>query len=262
MKKLIIFFAIVIGCTEFATSQITGGGVATPQSSEPETQTVSPDLDPVWGRSKYFTFQYSAPRKELKEDPIEYTGSGIPWGLKAGLGFNMGKVYYLNQIDFTQIGLPDGFKLGIDVTYIGVSVMWGKGEYADYDYSYNSLYLGVYDKVGPEISYNVIDKLIVGVNFTFQPSFAYYLIDQYYETTYYDSYYGYTYSESDDDLVQGIAFKLRKGFGLSARYDRFRVGLEWSWGDPKNVSLDDNYETIGEYDLSSSRFDFQFGWAL
>jgi hypothetical protein len=268
MKKVILISLLSIFVLTGINAQITGGGTNT--QTQPNVQ--KKGKKGVFGNHFYITLAYASAKGDfgtsINRDVRQTQNFGYG-GMGKGTSFKIGSLFYFNNLDFTQLGLPEGFRLGLDANYFGVSVCysldpWDLDPFDDATIFFNT-------KIGPTLSYNVIDRLVVDFRFTFQPTFVVYsnierindLVDS----------YGY-YHESSF----GTAFKLRKGLGLYARYKPIIFGFELSWG--KLQFKDFNYRLFSGYDcnsygcdaettmyysetiLKSTRLDIVFGFAF
>ncbi len=235
MKKLILSLIIICIGTIASNAQITGGG----NDKSKKGSTVTNDVFSNYG---YITFNRSYAIGDFGKE-VNYL-SGIVNGkgnMNKGLGINIGKLYYINSID-----LIEELRFGIDWTIIS----W------DFVYAHNNDDIDMFStatnffasKIGPTISYNPIDKLIIDGKLTIQPTLI--LMNQ---------------SFDNDSYLHGSAFKFRTGLSVNTRYKSFMLGFEMSFGKT-NMELNNyddlNGDTNVKTEIPTTRFDLVFGLAF
>jgi hypothetical protein len=164
-------------------------------------------------------------------------------GMSKGIGLNIGRIFYFNNVDLAQIGIPNS-KLGIDWTFID----WGfsLADESGYDDIADEASHIVGTKVGPVYSYSPIDKLVVDLAITLMPSIVTY-----------HNYISNSYMYSN-----GYAF--RKGLAIQARYNNIvSLGFDLSWGKANIFGYyydDNNWEDIQfEIEMPTGKFALTLG---
>lgn len=235
MIRILLSAFILFSIVFTSTAQITGGGKE--KSKAPQAK----KSDDLFANSGYMTFVRSSANGSFGQEASSTTDilSGVG-NMNKGFGINFGKQYYINSID-----VLDGLKFGVDWTYLSWTYLLAHNSESIVDEA--SHFIGV--KVGPTASYNPIDKLIVNLKFTFQPTYL--LVSNSLNVP--DGFGGTT-----KEYFIGTAFKVRTALGLYVRYKPFILGFESSWGNPK-ITYDD-YST--ETKMATSRFDLVFGFGF
>jgi len=247
MKKLILLILLVSGGLYTVKAQITGGGT---EKSEPAAAAVQKKA--VFKNSFYITFAKATAKGDFAKEVLNQADiEGGNGGMSKGYGLNIGQVFYFNKLDLAKIGLPDNLKVGLDVTYLSGLACFAPNPEGTSGLSQDFRTIFSAMKIGPLISYNPIDKLIVDLKITFQPTSANY------ENTYITGY-NTEFGTVEYNNVGSTFFTLRKGFGLYARYKPLVMGFESSWGKMDFISTYDD----AAVKLKSNRFDFVLGFAF
>ncbi len=235
MIKILLSTFILLATVATSMAQITGGGKEKSQTAKTKP------TNEIFDNSGYITFVRSSATGSFGQEASSTTDllAGIG-DMDKGFGVNLGTQYYINSID-----VLDGLKFGVDWTYLSWTYLMAYNSESIVDEA--SHFVGM--KIGPTVSYNPIDKLIVDLKFTFQPTYI--GISNSLQVP--DGFGGF-----DTEYFLGAAFKTRTALGLYVRYKPFILGFESSWGTP--TFSYENYST--ETNLSTSRFDLVFGFGF
>jgi hypothetical protein len=217
-------------------AQLTGGG-----KKENVKKGGSTEKD-VFDNSFYWTFSRASATGNFALNANNYEdfikGKG---GMGKGVGTSIGSIFYLNSIDFN-----DQIKVGIDVTYLSWVMLFDPYEKTAADASTHFFSM----KVGPLVSYNPTDRLLIDMKVTLQPTSVIYI------NTFKDGYdeYGEKYK-----YVLSSGSKLRFGLGLNVRYRPFTLGFEISSGKTtlKDLESDEKLTKI-----PTGRFDLVLGFSF
>ena len=150
----------------------------------------SPDL---LDNAIYFRAAYGFPGGDLKTNEVITTGGQ----------FEVGSIFYLNKLK-----LADKLKLGIDINYLSFSGYVNMESGMEDDKSDSYFTAGA--KVGPCLSYNIVDNLIADVYFKLHP-------------------HAFIVGETENHNYEAdTQFKLGTSFGLNLRYKFIMVGCEFT----------------------------------
>ncbi len=222
--KLYFYITIIFTCLYSSIeAQITGGS-----GGEIETNTHSKKVKKERKNPGYIIVSYSNPIGKLGGYSDDFKDeSDIEGNVKEGVGCTFGKTYFLNRVM-----LPENFQLGIEAMFFNVHYLWGDHHdyysssddgYYDYSEDYQDYFFTAGIGAGLTLSYKVANKLHVDAKFVLQPS--YYTWD--------------VLTDDSDDEYYFNGIKVRKSFGLYARYGRLILGMDWSWGTIKSQSYQD-----------------------
>lgn len=242
MKNIYLVILSVFAMTLSMNAQLTGGGKKSSDSSKEKSSSEKE----IFKNSTYITFSRTSATGTFAEEMNNISdfekGNG---GMSKGIGLSFGSIFYLNSIDFHE-----QIKVGIDVTYISWAFVIAS-QNAEYEglFSDDTHFFSV--KVGPIISYNPVDRLLLDARITLQPTSIFYsrMIEDGYDE----------YGASDYNFLEAIGFRTRIGLGLNVRYRPFTLGFELSSG---KVGLKDIYSSEEVTTMSTGRFDFVLGFSF
>jgi len=236
MKNTYLALFIALITIFSAQAQLTGGGKKDKVNTKGKTE------KGVFDNSFYWTFSSSSATGDfaLDIDDIDDFDKGRG-GMGGGFGTSIGSIIYLNNIDFHE-----QIKVGIDVTYLNWVMLFAADVETPADGSTHFFSM----KVGPLVSYNPIDNVLIDLRLTLQPSTIIYI------NTIEDGYdeYGQNYK-----YIMGAGSKIRTGLGLNVRYRPFTIGFELSSGKVslKDMDYGDKYTK-----RKTGRFDFKVGFSF
>lgn len=183
----------------------------------------------MWENKNLFSFVRTAPLGDWTKVANSYGNiKNGQAGMVKGFGVAYGQVFYLQQ--------NDRINPGIDVTYFDVSAYNTEGSDSEADWSFMGSF-----KIGPVISANPIDQLILDIKFTIQPSYIYY------QRTYGSAESSSGSSHEEYDNIWGDGFLLRTGAAFQIRYNWLMVGMEYSWGDGDFAAQNEDYYVIQDW---------------
>ncbi|MEX2482988.1 MAG: hypothetical protein WED10_00410 [Brumimicrobium sp.] len=271
LKSLTVLLCLII-TNQKTFSQITGGGKVGVNKEAPEVVE-----NEKFKNSTYITLnfakaigKFSNSVKDVKSFKKRHGG------MNRGMGFSVGRIFYLNSIDVSRIGLNDQFKIGIDANYFNYTFINGyeaKNEGTLFENNYTHF---ISIGLGGILSYNPVGKLILDFKIGLEPGFVTY---DYSKDSYYDEYDNQYFRES----FFGESFALRKKIGLYARYRPFTVGFCVNWGrvnlnaehkeykeyntydsfyNEYTTTMDPEYSSIRNVKTSTMRFDFVIGFTF
>jgi hypothetical protein len=199
------------------------------------------------------------------------------YGASSGYVFEFGHIYYFKRGE--NVG-PINY--GLDWTIL--SLNYNKmDKWDDYAFASGAPYAGtdgseiagaISSKLGPTVSLNLLEKLVVDVRFQIVPTFRFfdfeYSEDQVNGEGNYFNFTNYAQSEVDEDfdgesLKNRLAFGVNTGFGITVRRKALGLSLDYISG-----KVNSNYEafdartgsTFGKEKIKANNLQFKISFTL
>ncbi|MEO5682251.1 MAG: hypothetical protein ABIQ88_06395 [Chitinophagaceae bacterium] len=193
--------------------------------------TVAQQKQPKIFRPFYFNFGLNMPAGNFGTSPLY--GNNIKqnvlagyYGAKQGYLFELGTRIYFNKAD-------QKLRYGLDWTFI--SATYNGMDWSAYSSSKggtigDSRIIGLSSKLGPVLSYNIIDKLVVDAHFQAAPTLQYATLDYYHDinTSNYE-----TFHFTADNLTDILGIKT--GAGISVRWGVIGVSADYFNGSVQSA---------------------------
>jgi hypothetical protein len=209
-------------------------------------------------RSGYFRFGINTLGSDL--DPAQTPKQNIfdgRYGAGAGFALELGRIFYFNKkVEKTLVNY------GLDWTYFSLSFntldKWeAYGDAAapqNYDVDGEKIAAAVSTKIGPVVSINLVERVVLDARFQLAPTFR--LFDlSYYENENTEnersfSFTNYRSGENDESYdaestKNRIAYGLQTNFGLTLRRKAIGISLDYLSGKVKS-----NYEALDQTGVS------------
>jgi len=195
------------------------------------------------------------------------------YGASTGYVFEFGKVFYFRKT--TQEKQLINFGLDWTILSFNYNKMDKWDTYAresnggDYTIDGTKIAAAISSKLGPVVSFNPTEKVVIDFRFQIAPVFRFYDLDyiDHYEqpNERYFSFVNYEAEEGDEDydgeaIKNRIAFGVAKSFGITLRRKAIGIALDYISGDVKS-----NYESetsFGKAKIPAKNFQVKLSLTL
>ncbi len=185
-------------------------------------------------------------------------------GASKGYAFEFGKSYYFNNDD----ALP--FRYGLDWTVLSFSYNkfnWEDHISEDVEYEGGKFAIGLSSKLGPVISINPVEKVIIDARLQIVPQLYFYDFS-YYNNSDENDYFSFIDEDPegmDEDydpekVMDRLFFGLKPNFGVTIRRNALGLALDYSPGKIKTQYS--SYEGHGTEKLKVSAFQIKLSLTL
>ena len=233
-KALFAGLLALTGTLQTAFAQTAGNTVPENATAAPK----SPRKAEIFDNPVYFKIGISTPVGKFGQSPVAYRTISDSFngkdgtGAKSGFDLEVGLISYLDDLP-----LNERFRLGINAALAGSlnEMSWeglgGGYTIAEYD---PFIFAGL--KIGPALSYNLINKVIVDGFLQVNPVIT--------------SPGKFAYVEALGNRTNFLAavadrtFSVRKSVGFNIRYSAFLLGLEYNFGKVKYKYIETGYTQV------------------
>jgi len=184
------------------------------------------------------------------------------YGASTGFVFEQGKVFYFRQKDIKKL-----LNFGLDWTYGSMNYnkmdkweAYGKASGSkEYAVDGSKIAVSISSKLGPVLSFNPIEKLVIDIRAQLAPTF------RIFDLTYNEGngnttprYFSFINSEAEnqnessesESIKNRIAFGFQKSFGITVRRKAIGLSLEYVTGNVRS-----NYEAEDNTGISNGKMD-------
>jgi hypothetical protein len=252
MKKTSIIALFLLGLTSVCYAQFTGGGETSQPSSQVVAEKEKPEKDDSpFRRTFYIRGGSASARGTLGELPQAGKSLLAPFQNEDGMGMTRGYTFELGFFSyFHGLDLQEQFKVGLNTSFEGSLLVpdWSHLSEDWQDRSVAPFLIGSFG-LGPAISYNPIDQLVIDAYFQVRLAVNAHLDSWpvYGRSVQAENPSGYELSSSFRISTDSpVSLRSRQVLGFNVRYATLILGLGFQFGSG-NFSYDAVYETYDAY---------------